>query len=306
MKRYTPYSSFLKKYFNTKVQKLPLDVGVSCPVRDGRLSRKGCSFCNVVSFSPNVRLHDRDVRKQLLRNIHFFERKTSGYEVCYLAYFQSGTNTYAPLSVMTPLIEAALSVDGVKGIVLATRPDCLSEEWLDYLHFLAAKTFVLIELGVESVSNAVLDRVGRGHHIEDSERAISLLHERNIPVCLHFILGLPGDSRESMLSQADFANRNNAEVIKLHQLQILRGSAMAEEYKQHPSSFHLFGMEDYVCLVADYLERLSSSIAVERFVSQSPVGQLVAPRWGVKNDQVTLALQKELEKRNSVQGCLLL
>ncbi len=302
MMRYTPYSSFLKKYFDVKVQKLPLDVGATCPVRDGRLSRRGCSFCNAVSFSPNVCLHGKEVKEQLLRNIRFFERKTSGHEVCYLAYFQSGTNTYAPLPTMASLIEAALMVDGVKGVVLATRPDCLSEEWLAYLQLLADKTFVMIELGVESVSNEVLDRVGRGHHVEDSERAISLLHERNIPVCLHFILGLPGDSRESMLSQADFANRNHAEVIKLHQLQILRGSIMAEEYKHFPQKFHLFGMEEYVSLLADYLERLGPSTAVERFVSQSPAGQLIAPRWGVKNDQVTLALQKELEKRNSIQG----
>ncbi len=305
MMRYTPYSSFLKKYFDVKVQKLPLDVSTSCPVRDGRLSRRGCSFCNAVSFSPNVCLHGRDVKEQLFRNIRFFERKTTGHDVRYVAYFQSGTNTYAPLSVMAPLIESALAVDGVRGIVLATRPDCLSEEWLDYLQLLANKAFVLVELGVESVSDTVLDRVGRGHHVVDSEHAVSLLHERNIPVCLHFILGLPGDSRESMLSQAEFANRNQVEVVKLHQLQILRGSTMAEEYKLSPQLFHLLGMEEYVSLLADYIERLSPTIAVERLVSQSPAEQLIAPRWGVKNDHVTLALQAELEKRNSSQGSLL-
>lgn len=302
--KYTPYSFFLQKYFEGRVQKLPVDAGFSCPVRDGSLSHRGCSFCNAVSFSPNVHVRSSDVEEQLQRGMDFFRRRTISYDnVSYLAYFQSGTNTYAPLSEMAPLIEAALAVSGVKGVVLATRPDCLSGEWLDYLQWLSSRCFVLVEIGVESVDNDVLRRVGRGHTVEDSERAIHRLRERHLPICLHFILGLPHESREGMLAQVAFANHNGVDVIKLHQLQILRGSTMAQEYLACPERFHLFQMDEYVSFVADFLERLSPTIAVERFVSQSPSDQLLAPRWGVKNDQVTLALQKELDRRGVVQGC---
>lgn len=302
--RYTPYSFFLQKYFEGRVQKLPVDAGFSCPVRDGSLSHRGCSFCNAVSFSPNVHVRSSDVEAQLQRGMDFFRRRTISYDnVSYLAYFQSGTNTYAPLSEMAPLIESALAVSGVKGVVLATRPDCLSGEWLDYLQWLSSRCFVLVEIGVESVDNEVLRRVGRGHTVEDSERAIHSLRERHLPICLHFILGLPHESREGMLAQAAFANHNGVDVIKLHQLQILRGSTMAQEYLACPERFHLFQMDEYVSFVADFLECLSPTIAVERFVSQSPSDQLLAPRWGVKNDQVTLALQKELDRRGVVQGC---
>lgn len=300
--RYTNYAQFLKKYFSGKVQKLTIDAGTTCPVRDGRLSRGGCSFCNARSFVPTIAPHT-DIVEQVERGKRFFAHKHPRQSaVTYLAYFQSGTNTYAPVDQMRPLIEAALSVSEVKGVVLATRPDCLSEEWLAYLKALSQKTFVMVELGVESIDDEVLRRVGRGHDVACSEQAILLLKELGIPVCVHLILGLPGESADYPVRAAQWLSQVKVDVVKLHQLQVVRGSRMAEEFEKNPACIPLFTLDKYVQTVADFLEHLSPTVAVERFVSQSPATELIAPRWGVKNDEVLRRIEAELMRRGSGQG----
>ena len=242
------------------------------------------------------------VTNQLEKGKKFFERKHKNEEVGYLAYFQAGSNTYAPLPVAEAYFEEALSCPQVEGLVIATRPDCLSAEWLDYLAALARRTFVLVELGVESVNDAVLQQVGRGHDAALSRRAVLDLAARNIPVGVHTILGLPGETRETMLQQADWVSSLPVSVLKLHQLQILRGARMGADYEAHPENYPLFTVDGYVSLVADFIERLSPEIALERFVSQSPAGSLIAPRWGLKNDAVSLRIVNELERRKTYQG----
>lgn len=300
---YTPYTAFLARYFPGRVQKLPVNVGATCPVRDGRLSRGGCAFCNARSFAPSFCREPAAVERQLEAAKHFFRRKVRQAEaVDFLAYFQSGSNTYAPVPTMRPLVEAALEVDGVRGVVVATRPDCLPGEWLDYLQELARRTFVLVELGLESVNDATLRRIGRGHDFAASCRAVEALAERGIPVCAHLILGLPGDAREALPEVARTVSRLPIDVVKLHQLQILAGSRMAEVYRAHPEGFSLFSVEDYATSVVDFLECLRPSIAVERFVSQSPSAELVAPRWGVKPEVVVRAVLDEMSRRGTFQG----
>lgn len=300
--RYTNYAQFLKKYFSGKVQKLTIDAGTTCPVRDGRLSRGGCSFCNARSFVPTIAPHT-DIVEQVERGKRFFSHKHPRQSaVTYLAYFQSGTNTYAPVNQMRPLVEAALSVDGVKGVVLATRPDCLSEEWLTYLHTLSERTFVMVELGVESIDDEVLRRVGRGHDVACSEQAIFLLKKIGIPVCAHLILGLPGETTDYPARAAQWLSQVKVDVVKLHQLQVVRGSRMAEEFEKNPACIPLFTLDKYVQTVVDFLEHLSPTVAVERFVSQSPATELIAPRWGVKNDEVLRRIEAELMRRGSRQG----
>lgn len=299
---YTPYTTFVQKHFDGKMQKLPVDAGCTCPVRDGQLAHGGCAFCNACSFVPPCSTSTHHIVLQLEQGKHFFQRKYAHANVSYLAYFQAGSNTYCTPQHMMPFIIAALQVSGVKGIVLATRPDCISSEWLDYLIQLNQQTFVMIELGIESVNDEVLTRMGRGHNFAASVSAIHQLHAAGIPVCVHLIIGLPGETRASTLQQADEMNRLQVEVIKLHQLQYLKGSRLGEAYLHHPLQYHVLKANEYAAIVADYLERLSPSICIERFVSQSPSEQLIAPRWGLKNDQITQLIVAELNRRGTQQG----
>lgn len=299
---YYTYATYLSRFFQGKVQKLPLDVGATCPVRDGSLSSGGCAFCNGRSFVPDMCNQQFSVSEQLQSGKQFFLRKYPHDDVTYLAYFQAGSNTYMPLEQMQPYIEQALSVEGVSGIVLATRPDCLSTLWLNYLETLSRHTFVMVELGVESVNDTVLKQIGRGHDVATSVRAISQLQSRGLHIGVHFILGLPGETRESQLQQAVEASRWKVDSVKLHQLQILRGSRFARQYAANPRQFSPYSLTEYVHLVADFIERLHPSIAVERFVSQSPASLLVAPRWGVKPDEVVRLVCEELAQRSTCQG----
>jgi len=302
---FTTYSSFVSRHFSCRVQKIPVSIGAGCPVRDGLNGNGGCAFCNGKSFVPSYCDSSKSAARQIEDGKAFFSRKCpAGDEVAYLAYFQSGTNTYAPPSVMMPLFREALRVAGVKGIVIATRPDCLGAEWVENLRTLASGTFVLVEVGVESANDEVLRNMGRGHDFECSRRAILSLHESGIFVGAHIILGLPGEAENSMLRQAELLSELPVDVLKLHQLQILRGSLLEKKYRCAPASVPLFTCDGYVSLVARYLERLSPQIAVERFVSQSPSAELVAPRWGVKNDEVVRRVVSLLDERGSWQGCL--
>lgn len=303
---YTPYVAFLQKHFDHKMQKLPIDAGCTCPVRDGHLSHDGCAFCNACSFVPPCSTSAADIKEQIARGKDFFKRKQGNKPCGFLAYFQSGTNTYAAPQEMLPLFDAALNCQRVEGLVLATRPDCMSNEWVETLQQLSQRTFVLVELGVESTNDEVLLRMNRGHDTACSIRAVERLHEVGLPVCAHLIIGLPDETRHSTLQQADVMNKLQVEVIKLHQLQYLRGSRLGSAYMASPERFHVLQLEAYVTLVADYVERLSPTIAIERFVSQSPAGQLIAPRWGLKNDTITHMIERELMQRGTRQGSSML
>lgn len=295
----TPYSYFISKFFEHKVQKIPVDVGCTCPVRDGSISRSGCAFCNGRSFVPRFADECIDLFQQIKDGMLFFQRKTKSVPVDYLVYFQSGTNTYMSIERARSLVETCLSLNEIKGIVFSTRPDCLSNEWLFFLKELSNKTFVEVELGVESVSDKVLKTVGRGHDFACSVEAISNLHAVGIPVCAHLILGLPGETKESMIGQAVKMNELKVECLKLHQLQILRNTKMSKMFESDPDSIPLFSLDGYADFVANFLSYLSKEIAVERVVSQSPSADLIAPKWGVKND-VVLNLIKTYMLRNGL------
>ncbi len=300
---YTPYQQFISRFFTCHIRKLPIDVGCSCPVRDGTKGRKGCSFCNGRSFVTAASDRARSVACQLAAGKLFYRRQIAAHpDTAFLAYFQAGSNTYAPLNHMVPLFEEALSVEGVRGLVLATRPDCLSSEWLDYLARLGRDTFVMVELGVESLNVSTLRAVGRGHTVEQSAWAVQALAERAVPVGIHLLFGLPGDDCGQMRRWSREVSRWPVDVLKLHQLQILQGARMAGEYAAHPERFRLFTPREYVSLVVDFLEGLSPRIAVERFVSQAPPGTLLAPRWGMKNDDVLRLIEQEMIQRGTFQG----
>ena len=297
---YTEFSQFLKRFFSEKVQKISVHAGFTCPNRDGKIGRGGCTYCNNQTFNPEYCATQRSVTEQLEEGKAFFGRKYP--EMKYLAYFQAYTNTYGELEHLKRLYEEALAVEDVVGLVIGTRPDCVPDELLDYFADLQKRHFVLIEYGVETTSDVTLKRINRGHTFAQAEDAIRRTAQRGIPVGAHFILGLPGEAWDDFVAQADCISKLPLDTLKLHQLQIVRGTKMAQEFADESADFRLFTVEEYAALVADFLERLDTRIAVERFTSQSPKELLVAPDWGLKNYQFVELVKKTLRQRGTYQG----
>jgi uncharacterized protein len=299
-RRFNDFSTHFRRIFDQRVQKISLNTGFTCPNRDGSRGRGGCSYCNNETFNPAYTDLASSVTEQLNRGMAFFSDKYP--DMHYVAYFQSYTNTYAPLGYLQALYEEALAHPRIKGLVIATRPDCIDADILDYLVRLSEKTYVMVEYGVESHLDRTLERINRGHTFADSVGAITETARRGIHTCAHMILGLPGESYADFLNQARVISALPVENLKLHQLQIHKGTVMARQYFEDPQLFHLFSAEEYTDLVVDYLELLNPAIVVERFISQSPVELLIAPRWGLKNFEVVAKVEKRLKERNTWQG----
>lgn len=299
---YREFSHFLKQHFPYKVQKISLHAGFTCPNRDGTLGWGGCTYCNNQTFNPDYCRTDNSITLQLEEGKRFFAHKYP--EMKYLAYFQAYTNTYDSLDRLKQRYEEALAVADVVGLVIGTRPDCMPDELLHYLEQLARTTFVLIEYGVESCSDITLRRINRGHTFATAREAVERTAACGLPVGGHFILGLPGETPEQLVQQAKVVSSLPLTTIKLHQLQLIRGTRMAREYEEHPEEFHLFGLEHYLTLVEAYLQRLRPDLVVERFLSQSPKSLLLAPDWGLKNYEFNHLLQKRMKKNGTYQGQL--
>lgn len=297
---YNDFGSYMRSIFNFKVQKISIDGGFTCPNRDGTKGRGGCTFCNNQTFNPAYCKRDTSVSKQMKDGISFFSRKYP--DMRYLAYFQSYTNTYASLDVLRLKYEEALAVDGCVGIVIGTRPDCVSDELLDYLKILSERVYVTVEYGVESVDDSTLLRINRGHDYATAADAICRTANRGLPVGVHLILGLPGEKRENLVKQAEQLSSLPITTLKLHQLQLVRGTRMAEEYIENPHDFHLFEINEYIETVIDYLEHLRPDIVVERFSSQSPKELLIAPDWGLKNYELVDKIKHRMRERDTYQG----
>ena len=297
---YNDFGHWIRHRFPFRVQKLSVDAGFSCPNRDGRLGTGGCIYCNNETFSPAYCNRRKSVRDQLDDGKKFFSRKYP--DMKYLAYFQAFTNTYSSLDNLKRLYEEALTVDGVIGIVIGTRPDCISDELLDYFQELNRRTFVLVEYGIESTNDKTLQFINRGHDFACSRRAIEKTSERGILTGGHIILGLPGEDKEESIRQAHDISALPLDILKIHQLQVIRGTRLARLYEVSP--FHLYSVDDYVRLVAEYVQHLRPSLILERFVSQSPKELLVAPRWGLKNYEFTNLLNNYMRENHITQGKL--
>ena len=268
-----------------KLQKIMLDGGFTCPNRDGRVGQGGCSFCLCESFNPEYcRKHD-SITEQLEAGKKFFEGKYPRMK--YLAYFQAYSSTYAPLEVLRQRYDEALAVKDVVGLVVATRPDCINEEILALFVSIREKGYaVAIELGCESFYDRTLARVNRGHTSRQSIDAIHLCHKYGIPVTVHLMFGLPGESRDDIIAEAELLNTLPVASLKLHQLQILRGTRMAKEWEEKKADFLALTLDTYARLVADFVQRLRSDIHIERFASSAPKDMLISPRFGVKQSEV--------------------
>lgn len=298
--RYNDFAGFLAGEFPFKVQKISVNAGFTCPNRDGTKGFGGCTYCNNQTFNPAYCRDDRSVTMQLEEGKRFFARKYP--QMKYLAYFQAYTNTYGELELLKRMYEEALAVEGVVGLVIGTRPDCMPDSLLDYLEEVNRRTFLLVEYGIESADNRTLERINRGHSFACTEDAVRRTAARGIRTGGHVILGLPGESREDLIKQAERLSELPLTTLKMHQLQLIRGTRMAHEYALHPEEFHLFSADEYIDLVIDYVEHLRPDLILERFVSQSPRELLIAPDWGLKNHEFTDRVKKRMKERDAWQG----
>ena len=297
---YNDLSTFLSLHFPFKVQKISINAGFTCPNRDGSVGYGGCTYCNNQTFNPAYCHTDKSVGQQLEEGKRFFSGKYP--EMKYLAYFQAYTNTYGELEELKRKYEEALAVADVVGLVIGTRPDCMPDDLLDYLEELNKRTFVWIEYGIESTDDETLRRINRGHTFAEAEDAIVRTARRGMPVGGHVILGLPGEEREALIKQAEQLSHLPLTTLKLHQLQLIRGTRMSSEYEKTPELFHLYSADEYIDLVIDYIEHLRPDLVLERFVSQSPKELLIAPDWGLKNYEFTEKVKKRMNERNAWQG----
>lgn len=322
-KRYNSFVGYFKRKYGERLQKIVLDAGFTCPNRDGKVGRGGCTYCDNAAFHPAYSTAGKSLHRQMDEGIEFHKVRYRTTEH-YLSYFQSFSNTYAPLEKLRVLYEEALAHPDVVGIVIGTRPDCVDEEKLDYLADLACgrvldgwsrslsgneirtAPIVIIEYGIESCFDATLERINRGHDFETARRAVEMTAARGLDTGAHFILGLPGETKQMMLDSCAMINSLPLRSVKFHQLQIVKGTKMEQEYAQHPEDFERFSLDEYLDFFTDMLERLRPDLFIERFVGEVPPRFVNETPWGlIRNVELLRLLEKRLEERQTWQGRLL-
>lgn len=293
---YTTYSDYMKQFFSERIQKIAVTAGFSCPNRDGKLGVGGCIFCNNKSFTPDYCLHGESITEQIEKGLKFFSHKPEYKK--FIVYFQAFSNTYGTLEQIKARYEEALRHPNVVGLSIGTRPDCLPDEVLDYIAELSKKYFILLEIGVESSHDKTLKLINRGHDYKTAEDAIFRAQKCGIRTAVHFILGLPGETREDILETAHKIAKLPIDVVKLHQLQIIKNTALADLYEKDPASVPLFTLDEYLDLCAEIVNIIPEHICIERFVSQSPPELRLAPNWGIKNYEFVDKLKKKIFANN--------
>ncbi|MGB5988422.1 MAG: TIGR01212 family radical SAM protein [Marinifilaceae bacterium] len=302
-KRYNDFSSYFKRIFSERVQKVSIDAGFTCPNRDGKKSVGGCTYCINESFNPSYCTPEKSVTRQIEDGIAFFNEKYKAQK--YLAYFQAYSNTYAPIEVLKELYSEALKHQKVIGIVVATRPDCVNDEILEYLEELAKDYYVVIEYGIESCNDKALEFMNRGHVYAEAEEAILKTAGRGIHIGAHLVMGLAFDDYDTMLENAVKVSKLPIETLKLHQLQVLEKTMMAKQYRENPDLFTMFTLDGYLDFLVDVIERINPDVYLERFINQAPKDMIIAPKWGgVKNFEFIAKVEKGLKARDTYQGKL--
>ena len=301
-RRFNALPDYFKKQFGGRIQKVSVNAGFTCPNRDGKTGTGGCTYCNNNAFSPSYCLSEKSVRTQIEEGIEFHTtryRRSNGY----LAYFQSYTNTYAGAGYLRELYREALSVPGVRGLVIGTRPDCVDDEILDLIAGIAKDNYVIVEYGIESCYNRTLKEINRGHDFETSAEAIRKTSGLGIRTGGHIIFGLPGESRQDMLSEAEILSALPLDNIKFHQLQVVKDTMVSRQYNEDPGKFNLFTLDDYLDFLVEFIERLNPSFVVERFSGEVPLRFIAGgERWGLRYDQVLGLFEKKLEESDTWQG----
>jgi len=303
-RRYNAYSEYFKRKFGTRVQKVTIDAGFTCPNRDGLKGTGGCTYCNNDAFNPSYCQPHKSITQQLSEGIEFHEKRYRRAKN-FLAYFQAYSNTYGSLDYLKTLYDEALEFPGVTGLVIGTRPDCIDEQKLEYFARLAEKHYVIIEYGIESCYNRTLKAINRGHTFEDTVTAIRKTAGYGIHTGAHLIFGLPGETEDEMLAEAAIVSELPLDTIKFHQLQIIKKTVMAEEYEKNPSQFELFTLENYVDFIIRFCEKLNPAFVIERFTGEAPPRYQAGPTWGkLRSDEVQIIIENEMAGRNTWQGRL--
>ncbi len=297
--RINSYGSYLRRRFGCRVSKVNVDGGFTCPNRDGARGTGGCIYCNNVSFSPNAICPEISIEEQMAAGMAY-HRKRLGSEK-FIIYFQKFTNTYAPPARLRDLYQRALAHPDVLGISVGTRPDALADDALLLLEELAATRYVCVELGLQSMDDAILRRINRGHTLAEYLRGVERIANRGIEICTHLIYGFPGESRDSFLRTADLIAGLPVDSLKLHQLHAVQGTRLAEMY--YEGSFIPLSLNEYVAGVCDFLERIPPHVAIQRLYGSAPLAIRVAPTWELKNNRMWYTVINELKRRGSWQGC---
>lgn len=301
-RRFNSYSGYFRRLTGGRVQKVTINAGFTCPNRDGVVGTGGCTFCNNEAFTPSYCMRGETVARQIAEGIEFHRRRYRTADR-FLAYFQSFSNTYAPIERLREVYSEALAVPGIMGIIVGTRPDCVDDEKLDYFASLAREKYVAIEYGIESCYDRTLREVNRGHDFECARDAVRRTAERGIHTGAHFILGLPGETDEMLIAQTGLINSLPLTTVKFHQLQIFKGTAMEADYAANPGKYIFRELDEYIDLFIEIVRRLRPDLIIERFASEAPPRFHSGPNWGlVRNEQLLAMLDRRLEERGAWQG----
>jgi len=303
-RRYNAYSDYFKKKYGINYRKVAVDAGFSCPNRDGTIGTGGCTFCNNKAFSPSYCDSEIEISKQIEEGLQFNAHKYPA-NTFNIAYFQSYTNTYGNSEQLIRMYEEALSFPGIRGISISTRPDAISDDLLDYFENLAKDNYLCVELGIESCFDETLERLNRGHSFDQSVNMVEKLSRRKIITCGHIILGLPGETPEMIHFEARVLSNMALDIIKIHQLQIFKGTVIAEQYEKSPHRYKILSMNEYINLVIEFIERLSPHICLERLVSEVPPAYLAVRPWNnTPAEKVVEMIHSKMIELNKWQGRL--
>lgn len=293
------YGHYLRRRFGFRISKVNVDAGFTCPNRDGSKGTGGCIYCNNVSFSPKETLADVPLEEQMATGMAYHRARLGSEK--FIIYFQKYTNTYGSVEILADLYQRAINHPDVIGISIGTRPDSLSDEALDLLTDIAREKYVCLELGLQSMNDTTLKQINRGHTLKDFVAAVHRAAGRHLDICSHLIYGFPGETAGQFLKTADLMASLPIDSLKLHQLHAVEGTELAEMYRR--GEFVPLSLEAYIKTAADFLEHLPSRISIQRLYGSAPLDISVAPRWGLKNNQMWYAIVNELTRRGSWQGC---
>jgi radical SAM protein (TIGR01212 family) len=298
LRRYNSFGSYIKKRFGTTVYKVSVDAGFTCPNRDGTISTTGCIYCNNDSFRPASCTPTISISKQINNGIEHIKKRYKAEK--FIVYFQTYTNTYAPIDVLERLYREALSDPSVIGLAIGTRPDTVDEDKIALLESIAERYFILIEYGMQSIYGKTLEFMNRGHDYDTFLNTLDLTKNRGIFIGAHIIVGFPTETREEMLSMADEISVLPIDFLKIHHLQVIKNTPLEILYREN--QFHLFGYEEYIEFVTDFIERLSPRIVLQRLFATAPDNILIAPRWGKSRQETLRDIEKRLEVKYMYQG----
>ena len=295
---YRTYRRYLKELFPCRVFKIGIDAGFTCPNIDGTVTYGGCTFCDNKSFSQNTRSSPRSVRDQVLSGMAFYRRRYHAQK--FIVYFQAFTNTHGPLSLLKRLYDEALALPDVVGLSIGTRPDCVPEEVLDLLLDYAARGHLWVEYGIQSIHDATMAQLNRGHTYAQFIDAVERTKRRGFPICAHVILGLPGENHTMMMQTAEAIAGLGLEGLKIHHFYIAKNTALEKVHRRQPVK--TLSLEEYVPLACDFIERLPPHMVIERVVGELNRKYVTAPLWGKTKSEILKRIDQEFARRGSNQG----